>query len=702
MKIRIGILLLGLSIVAATIAAGAISIYVILYKKPFVLYARISESGFQVERDGQWEDLYVKGVNIGAALPGHWFTEFPEEEEIYTDWFEQIGEMNANCIRVYTLLPSQFYTALANYNKQHPDEVLWLFQEIWPEENPEGMDYLRKDYIDHYYTEIRYVVDAIHGNARIEERKGRAFGVYTSDVSRYVLGYLVGRELEPDEIIVTNENNPNYYFQGEYLSSSEEASPSEAWLAMNCNYVLAYEEEKYSSGHPVSIVSWPTLDVKEHDSEWNVSGLKSLEYNDKVSIDINHINVEEKLVAGFFGAYHIYPNYPDFMNNESSYDSYQDEEGRLRYGGYLKEFIETHTKYPALVAEFGLATGMGNAHSSPDGLNHGGLTEEQQGEGIVRMMKAIQREGYAGGLIFEWMDEWAKKTWMTEPFMIPYDRHAYWHNALDPEQNYGVLAMESAPPAENLSTWQGTGVVKQIGLKHDAAFLYINILLEQALDVKEEKLLIGLDTYDRNRGEYRFMPSANAEAPTGLEFLLEIGDPEASVLLVHPGYNITQNTFASYTSASGSYEQLNRLINNEQIRRDGSIVNAIYEDGSKLTYGTFSDNSKNTWYMEENTIYIRIPWGSLNFTDPSSRMVLDDAAFTGELSRDVLHTVKSDGIMVSALIYNHIAGQEIELFSMKQPYTWTGWDEPLSSAPYYSERLKKSYEIIKDYYGSIE
>jgi hypothetical protein len=354
------------------------------------------------------------------------------------------------------------------------------------------------------------------------------------------------------------------------------------------------------------------------------------------------------------------------------------------------------------VAEFGLATGMSNAHSSPDGLNHGGLTEVQQGEGIVRMMKAIQREGYAGGLIFEWMDEWAKKTWTTEPFMIPYDRHVYWRNALDPEQNYGILAMEAVEPSEDLSTWQGSGVVKEIGMKHDAAFLYINILLEHALDYKKEKLLIGLDTYDRNRGEYRFMLSADAEALTGMEFLLEIGDPEASLLLVHPGYNLAKNTFASYTSASGTFEQLNRLINNEQIRKDGSVISAIYENDSKLSYGTFSDNSYHSWYKEENLIHIRIPWGSLNFTDPSSMTVLDDVTLTTELSRDLLNTTKTDGILVSALIYNYVNKQEVDLFSTKEPYTWEGWDEPISPEQLYSERLKKSYSIIKDYYGSIK
>lgn len=42
-------------------------------------------------------------------------------------------------------------------------------------------------------------------------------------------------------------------------------------------------------------------------------------------------------------------------------------------GGYLQEFIAGHQKYPAIVAEFGLATGSGNAHENPDGYHHGGL-----------------------------------------------------------------------------------------------------------------------------------------------------------------------------------------------------------------------------------------------------------------------------------------------------------------------------------------
>ena len=701
MKRKIGILTIYLVIIIATISIIVLVLDLLnIYKhKPSELsmYARTSKTGFQVLQDNEWEDFFVKGVNIGAALPGKWFTEFPEDEDVYSEWFDQIGSMNANCIRVYTLLPPQFYSALEDYNKKHTESPLWLLQEIWPEENPDGDDYLNKTYQEEYIKEIEYAVDAIHGEAIIPKRKGRAYGVYTKDVSRYVLGYLVGRELEPDEVITTNEKNNGFRYSGEYLSSGDNASPSEAWLSMNCDYVLKYEENSYNSQHPVAIVSWPTLDPIEHDSEWNTNGLKSLEYNDKVSIDINHIETGKKMKSGFFGAYHIYPNYPDFMNNESKYNDYYDEDGRLCYGGYLQEFIAGHTKYPALVAEFGLATGMGNAHSSPDGLNHGGLTEEQQGDGIIRMMRAIHKEGYAGGVVFEWMDEWAKKTWTTEPFMIPYDRHAYWFNAIDPEQNYGLLAMEPETPKEDEYVTSGNSVIKSIGLKHDSAYLYMDIELTRALDFDNEKILIGLDTYDREKGEFKFMQSSDIEAPSGLEFLLDINGQQNSKFLVQPGYNISKNKYSSLISHDGIFEEIIRLIGNERITKDGQKINAVYNDESKLNFGELNDNSYNQLYFENNKIYVRLPWGRLNFTDPSIMSVLDDTSNISELTRDNLKTVTSEGIIASVLLYNTDCNEKIDLLSLDKPYSWKTWNEPL-----YSERFKKSYYAIQEYFGELK
>jgi len=661
------------------------------------IYAKVDKSGFMIfqEENGEWKRIFVKGVNMGTALPGKWFTNFPADEGVYFDWLEKIGQMQANCVRVYTLLPPEFYRALLYYNIKHPDAPLWLFQEIWPEEHPERGDYLRQKYVEEYFQEIRYAVDAVHGRANIPERKGRAYGTYDSDVSRYVLGYLVGRELEPEEVIATNQNNPGFSYRGEYLSSAEGASPAEGWLAMNCDYVLQYEESRYGTQHPVAIVSWPTLDVPEHDSEWNALGMKSLEYNDKVAVDINRIATGERLQAGFFGAYHIYPNYPDFMNNESKYGAYYDEEGRFRYGGYLKEFMEYHVKYPALVAEFGLATGMGNAHWNPDGYHHGGMTEEEQGKGIVRMLRAIRREGYAGGLIFEWMDEWAKKTWTTEPFMIPYERHVLWHNAIDPEQNYGIYAIEPVKSEEDY-VQNGSGAIKRVALSCDASFLYLDIELSRPADFEREKILIGFDTYDRTRGEFRFSPELDVRAPWGLEFLADLSGLENARLLANPGYNIGKGRYSSLTASAGEFEEVKMLINKERVTKDGRKIEAVYHDLSKLCYGDFADNTHNHWYIEGNTVHLRLPWGSLNVSDPSSHRVLDDPRQFLVSERDVLRTAETDGIFASVLLVDRERQAIADMLSLKRPFLWEGWEEPM-----YRMRPKKSYEIIREFFAML-
>jgi hypothetical protein len=101
-----------------------------------LLISRIEGNRLQVYQEGKWQDLFVKGVNLGTALPGRWFTEFPASSSIYTKWFEQIAAMNANCIRVYTLLDPVFYDSLYRYNRLHSEQPLYLLQGIWPQEHP--------------------------------------------------------------------------------------------------------------------------------------------------------------------------------------------------------------------------------------------------------------------------------------------------------------------------------------------------------------------------------------------------------------------------------------------------------------------------------------------------------------------------------------------------------------------------------------
>jgi len=660
------------------------------------LMSRIKDNEFQVYKDGAWQKLFLKGVNLGLATPGKWFTQMPENEMDYLRWLDMIGKMNANVVRVYTLVHPSFYKALKTYNEIHKENPLFLIQEVWPDENPKDHNYLDKDNLQSFLKEIGYVVDAIHGNVEIPKRVGKSYGKYEADVSKWTIAFLVGRELEPEEVISTNQKNKGYVYKGEYISAPN-GEATEAWLAMTGDYLMKYEDEKYKFQHPVAIVSWPTLDPIIHRTEFNKEGKKELEYNDKVSVDINKFDLGEKNIAGFFGAYHIYPNYPDFMNNEEYYKKYQDEYGRLMYGGYLKEFISQHKKFPALVAEFGLATGMGNAHMNPDGYNHGGVDEITQGEGIVRMMKAIKREGYIGGIIFEWMDEWAKKTWITEPFMIPYERHVLWHNANDPEQNYGILAIESVKPEKADLEFLDDGIIKKISLFNDETYLYIELEYDKNFDFKNNEIILGVDTYDRLRGDFKYSSKIDIKAPSGMEFIIKIKDKEAK-LLAHPDYNIGNMRFSSRKTMNGIFEEIRPLINKSRVTMDGKFIPEIRQDGSTLRYGDFTDSSHSLYISDK--IYIRIPWGKLNVTDPSSHRVLDDSRkYLYYPERDRFKTTITDGFVITGIVISN--NNVIDVFPEKQNikdliYKWKGWEEPA-----YRERLKKSYYIIKEFFKDL-
>lgn len=668
------------------------------------LVSRTQGNMLQIWQDGQWRDLFIHGVNIGIATPGHWFTEFPRDTSVYYRWLSQIGGMGANTVRIYTLLDPEFYKAFALYNQLHADTPLWLMQEIWPEEEPHGNDYLDDDYQAEYEREIRWVVDAMHGNADIPERRGRAWGAYTADVSPYILGYLVGRELEPIEVEDTNLLNAGYAFSGKYLKSHSEANPTEAWLAESTDYVVAYQQETYGWQHPVAIVNWPPLDMLDHESERNEQGEKIREYNDRTTVDINHILPGPSLKAGIFGAYHIYPNYPDFMNNDPLYDEYYDGQGRFRYGGYLKQFMEHHRAYPAVVAEFGLATGMGNAHISPDGYHHGSMTEAEQGAGIIRMYEAMEREGYAGGIIFEWMDEWAKKAWTTEPYMIPYDRQILWHNTVDPEQNYGILAYEAVKPQRAASTATGDGAIVSAQLRLDASYLHMDITLRGSPDFTKERLLIGIDTYARDRGELLYDPAIHETAPSGMEYLVVLDGKETSRLLAAPPSNYAAYRYGSHGSLveTGLFESMEKLINKARALEDGTPIPAKYEDSSALRYG-MPVGSTNHWIVNGNTITLRIPWTRINVSDPSEGRVLDDdGIYHSDPMRDRLETAVSEGIAVSAILVQNHTGNILgtlpqasgsDLFVLP----WNSWNQPV-----FQERLKESYPLLRMYFSPYE
>src|SRR5205823_1798599 len=93
--------------------------------------ARTQGERFEVRTARGWEPFYVKGVNLGAALPGKFPSQFPADDSTYARWLDLIAAANANTVRLYTILPPAFYRALARWNEGHPDHALWLVHGVW-------------------------------------------------------------------------------------------------------------------------------------------------------------------------------------------------------------------------------------------------------------------------------------------------------------------------------------------------------------------------------------------------------------------------------------------------------------------------------------------------------------------------------------------------------------------------------------------
>jgi len=291
-------------------------------------------SGDHIARqiDDKYKSMILKGVNLGSSPPGF----FPGEiayaitAEMYQSWIERMVEAGFNTLRVYTLHPPVFYEKLAEYNQRHPESPLLLFQGIWLEEIEDGTDPSCYDLLNRavsFRKEIEEAVDCINGNADIPFRYGKAYGVYRTNVSRWTAGYIIGREVAPQEVDTTNKYHQGVTtYSGTHLSISG-GTATEVFVAEMLDEVVTVEESKYSVTRPVSFSSWPTLDPPEHPTEIYTD-------EDVASFDITKIRVAEGS-PGLFASYHAYPYYPNFVSQEPSYMLYSDSEGPNSYLGYL-------------------------------------------------------------------------------------------------------------------------------------------------------------------------------------------------------------------------------------------------------------------------------------------------------------------------------------------------------------------------------
>ncbi|MPL92728.1 hypothetical protein SDC9_38841 [bioreactor metagenome] len=620
----------------------------------------------------EYVPFFIKGTNLGISVPGTFPGELAATRSEYAKWFTEIKDAGFNCIRLYTLHFPSFYEVLDSFNLQNPQNPLLFMQGVWLNEELTGYANDLTFLTDTFYAEIEENVDCVHGNRTIPVRQGKAYGTYSSDASKWCLAYIIGREVFPDEILTTNANNPGMTgFSGNHFSIAG-ATASETWITGSLDHLVTYENAGYNTQRPVSMSSWPTLDPLTHPEEMNHD-------EDTASVDLSKISIVDA-PAGLFISYHAYPYYPDFISEQSDYLTWFDNYGSNSYLGYLNALKAHYPDYPLIIAECGVPSSWGIAHYSSSGMNHGGFDETGQGETNIRILKTIESSGCGGGIHFSWIDEWFKRTWITDPLDYIPESRVRWHNIEAAEQNFGLTRFMKTPAMQSLASFGSLSPVTEIKADANYSFFEMEIGLLNPLNIPDE-MWIALDTYADNLGESQ-LPNGTV-IPHRSEFSLHITNYSAD-LYVTQAYD----TYGIWHHISDPMQMYHSIASDGApwyiVRwKNNSGYSAVQYVGSlQVNYSFQNPSSKDAITIYDDKIAIRLPWSLLNVVAPDQLKVLNDNRLTPATEDTV-----TDGINI-AVWYDSV------WVTTPDRFLWNTWSTV--SADSLIDTLKTSYFVMKD------
>jgi hypothetical protein len=612
-----------------------------------MLPARVEGRSVEAATAHGFAPIFWAGVNLGSTIPGHQPGEVAATRRDYDRWLSGIGQLGARVIRIYTILRPAFYDALAAYNRKHADRPLFFIQGVWlpgeEEFDARGNAYL-PSVTNGFKAEIDHAVAVVHGRAKLPQRPGNAGGTYRSDVSRSLLAYSIGIEWDPHAVQSTDRKNAGVKpYRGRYFKADAKATPMESWLASMLDHAAADEVARGWS-RPLTFTNWLTLDPLHHPHE-------PLPQEDLVSVDATHIAATRAWPGGFFASYHAYPYYPDFMRLTPSYQQYrQPSDGKVDpYAGYLHALRAYHGKQAVMITEVGVPSSLGMAHYGPLGRDQGNHSEQQALSMDGDMLRDIKEEGFAGGIVFEWIDEWFKFTWNTVDLDLPADRRQLWHDDLTNEQFFGLVAADPGKkPVVVLDGKDGEwgtngsqviaesrGPVREVRAVKDEEYLYLGLRLDRSTSWRDHPITIGLDIRPGgNRGlpnHPGVFPQADAALVVGPSHaqLFQAAWWEPTRLLYGPlGLGYIKVDPADLRPGSGAWVHPLQIANKPYVvpatgEKRPVEVHALHS----LPIGSGDPGSSD---FDDRTLVAargkvveaRLPWALLGYSDPSSLSLL--------------------------------------------------------------------------------
>jgi hypothetical protein len=665
------------------------------------LPARVQGRSVEAATKDGFVPIFWAGINLGSTIPGRQPGEVAATRQDYDRWLSGIGDLGARVIRIYTILRPSFYDALAAYNRAHGDRPLFFIQGVWVPGEAEfissGNAYT-PSVTSGFKAEIDDATAVVHGDAELPQLRGHAGGTYRSNVARWLLAYSLGIEWDPHAVQSTDRLNAGVKpYRGRYFTADAKATPMESWLASMLDHAAADEAARGWS-RPLTFTNWLTLDPLHHPYE-------PLPQEDLVSVDATHIAATRAWPGGFFASYHAYPYYPDFLRLTPSYQTYKrPRDGKVDpYSGYLHALRAHHGTQAVMITEFGVPSSLGLAHFGPLGRDQGNHSEQDALRMTADMMRDIKEEGFAGAIVFEWIDEWFKFTWNTVDLELPADRRQLWRDDLTNEEFFGLIAADpGSKPAVVLDgkddEWETNGSqviaesrepVREVRAVKDEQYLYLRLRLDQSESWRDHPITIGLDARpEGNRGlpnHPGVFPAADVALVVGPDHaqLFQAAWWEPTRLLYGPlGLGYIKINPAELKPGSGAWVHPLQIVNKPYVvpatgeRRPVELheLDSLPIDSGDPSSADF--DNRTLVAAQGNVVEVRLPWALLGYSDPSSLMLLEVHP------KGVITTMKGGRVGIAAL-------SDGSALLTTSGYSWDPWQRVA-----WNERKKAGFDDL--------
>lgn len=600
--------------------------------------SRLSNNKFQVLEDKKWKTINLKAVSLNAQAPGE--KQYSRDYIFYEELVKNASKLNANCIVARDLLPPEFYTAVNRFNSDEKNKPIYIMQKI---PAPEGLSpdaYMSDKGLNMWKNHIQTVIKALHGDGTAKSADLGETSYFT-DVSSYVLGITVDPSLD-EKVCETLEANADYTYSGKYTNTQNGIRGFAAYLYDNLE---AFSKKKYDYFIPASVCS--KLDM--------VSGMY---FTDKKSAYLLNDIAADSCSEYYYSDVEYERN--AVLNAKKNSKS---------------EYEMAFTALKELAASLDNIVLSGISFSDVNTIyQQKAVTEAEQGRSLVDTLAAVRDSNCAGGTVYDLNDCWGMVSDDMKPFTSSDSSSCKWHNTCDKKQMTGVVAMEAKQPDKPGLVLSDDDAVQAVSMSSNADYMYITLQMLHELKYKDKALFVGIDTFQRNDGEYYYAKHFTPNSLSGMEYVLRFDDKQKATLNVMRTYNRSKNNSA-YTKES---------------------YKARYDKVADLTYGGFNTYDSQ-FYQTGSTIYIRLPWTWLNVYDPARKLVINDRNF-GEKAK----TTATNGMLVSIMIGERGSGDLYYGFPKKKHDPGYKMFKPLiAEKTDYSFRTKDSFKILSNFYSEF-